>query len=346
MASLDGAVRDVVTYQLTGPRQFSRQPQPLPPLRSGWARVEFLYCGICGSDLSYFEGRRRIDYPRSMGHEFVARIVDLGEGTVGLQPDDIVTSDLNFRCGDCRQCRSGRSHLCEKGRQGAFTNRAFGRSADLDASYLSVVPSKIAHPHFALIEPLSCVLHGLDWLGLDTRSDTLIVGGGGLGLCAAFALDSCFDGGTFEMIERIAGRCERLTGAMHKGKVVAAASRTYDTVLDLSGTRSGLGIALDRVANGGRLCTLSHLDGSETPHFLHARLQRRDISFKLSYLNGSGSTVGKAASYLASNWAPRWNDCLDVSPLAEIQQVFERRAASSANKDILEIGAAALADQP
>src|SRR6202043_858897 len=116
----------------------------------GWARIRFLYCGVCGSDLAQYEGRRPGTYPRYLGHEFVAMVESVADSVEGINVGDVVVSDLNYRCQHCYQCVAGRSHLCTSGQTARFTTRAFAECANVDATYLWPIRNQRLHPRLSL----------------------------------------------------------------------------------------------------------------------------------------------------------------------------------------------------
>jgi threonine dehydrogenase-like Zn-dependent dehydrogenase len=323
-------------YLLTGPLTFERRELELPPLRPDWVRVRFIYCGICGSDLSQFEGRREASYPLSLGHEFVAEVVAVGADVTELQPGDAVTSDLNFRCRDCDQCRAGRSHLCRMGQIGEFSNRAFCDLGDLHASYL--LPLREGPlPRFALVEPLSCVLHAKNWASPDPTERILVIGGGGLGICLAFAL--CQQGASFDIAEQSPSRASQIESAVSPlGRLVPQPKEDeYDVVFDLSGSESGLKAGCRLVKPGGRLCSMSHLDGHSDASFLLAALTRRDVSFTVSYLNGEWSNLETAVSLLEDGWSATWEGLLRIVSVDDLQREFETRRAAPWCKTVIDL---------
>src|SRR5688572_8381124 len=98
-----------------------RDDLPRPEPGPGEALVRVLQAGICGTDLEL----RRGYYPfRGIpGHEFVG-VVE--QGPAELRGHRVV-GEINVVCGECRQCRAGRSAHCERrtvlgnaGRDGAF----------------------------------------------------------------------------------------------------------------------------------------------------------------------------------------------------------------------------------
>src|SRR3984893_4177343 len=64
------------------------------------------------------------------GHEFCARILEVGAGVSAFRPGDRVAARAKLPCGECSLCRSERSDLCRKGPvigfdlPGCFSERA------------------------------------------------------------------------------------------------------------------------------------------------------------------------------------------------------------------------------
>ncbi|MDX6306975.1 MAG: hypothetical protein QOI06_21 [Nocardioidaceae bacterium] len=300
-------------------------------------RVRFLYCGLCGSDLSRFDGQRDIAYPVSMGHEFVGEVIDVGHDVGNLKPGDLVTSDLNYRCGQCPQCRAHRSHLCTKGRIGLFSNRGFAEYGDLDASYMLPLPDP-ARRSLALSEPLSCVLHAWEWASPRQDDRVLIVGAGGLGMCMSFALRTCSPSTSFDITDVMPARLGSIAAVISPtGRGVPEPEGEYDIVFDLSGTESGLRSACASVRAGGRLCSMSHIAGPAAGSFLLSSLTRRDVTFTVSYLNGERDTLRAAADLLDGGWTPAWDALVEVVPLADLQGAFERRPRSHSCKTMIAV---------
>lgn len=326
-------------YILAGPRSLKRRRRTLAELDEAWVRVRFLYCGICGSDLSHFEGRRDVKYPRSLGHEFVAEVCEVGAAVGDIAPGDLVTSDLNYRCGSCDQCRARRSHLCRVGQAGLFSNRAFAELGDLEASYVTRLEGPL-RKELALSEPLSCVMHARDWAAPRPDDRVLIVGAGGLASCLSFALATAAPAVPFDITDTLPGRASLIESATPAAHMVREPDGEYDVVFDLSGSESGLRCACVHTKPGGRLCTMSHLDGYSRADFLLASLTRRDITFTVSYLNGERGTLDAAARALARGWSPEWERLLEIVPIDRLGEAFAKRRASRMCKTLVEIASA------
>jgi len=93
------------------PFELADVPDPTPGPGEAVARVI-----TCGSGLTIQHakaGRRKIDFPRIIGHEITGEIVAVGAGVSGLKVGDGVTSYFYLNCGHCRYCLSQLEPLCE-----------------------------------------------------------------------------------------------------------------------------------------------------------------------------------------------------------------------------------------
>lgn len=331
-------------YDLLAPWHIEKVHGQLPPLRPEWVRVRMAYCGLCGSDVSRYTGQRTASFPVSLGHEWVAVVEATGSRLRFLAPGDVVTTDLNFRCGSCRQCASGRSHLCDEGQVGRFTNRGFAIRADIHASYLQKCGRRPA-PYLALAEPLSCTMHGLSRCHVSPDDRVLVIGAGGLGVCMSFLLSRMELVESFEVTDLEPNRLDRLGGVVSpRGKAVREPADQYDVVLEVSGTATGLQAACERVSPGGRLCTMSHPPDGTSAEFLVERLLHKDVTVNLSYRNGQSSNLTNSIRLLEQEWTAEWNTLLDVRPFDALPEVIRDHPASSSNKVVIDMGASAATD--
>lgn len=81
----------------------------------GYAQMELIASGICGTDVHMHKGKLAVGFPSIIGHEFVGRIVatDLEEAKAyGLQIGDAVIADIAVPCGECILCKSGDDANC------------------------------------------------------------------------------------------------------------------------------------------------------------------------------------------------------------------------------------------
>ncbi|MEO6595881.1 MAG: alcohol dehydrogenase catalytic domain-containing protein [Planctomycetota bacterium] len=161
----------------------------------GEVLVEPLFAGVCGSDNSACLGKANfawVQRPRTLGHEFSARIVAFGpgaEGHAGLRQGDIVCGLAMRGCRDprCRGCRRGRWNYCRRKRIiGFHRDGALAQRAILEVDRCVPLRPGITPLQAALIEPLSVVAQGvLRKCGIQPGMDVVVSGCGIMGLMAA-----------------------------------------------------------------------------------------------------------------------------------------------------------------
>ena len=83
-----------------------------PALKKNHALIKIKRIGICGTDLHAFEGTQPyFQYPRIMGHELSAELVDMDNAPV-FNTGETVTIIQYFNCGHCFACINGKPNHC------------------------------------------------------------------------------------------------------------------------------------------------------------------------------------------------------------------------------------------
>lgn len=78
----------------------------------GEVRVRIAACGICASDLHVWRTGEGIGFPAVLGHEASGVVETVGSGVTQVSVGQPVVIAWIPRCGSCRACRAGRTHLC------------------------------------------------------------------------------------------------------------------------------------------------------------------------------------------------------------------------------------------
>ena len=102
-------------------------PDPEPGPRD--VVLEVQACGVCGSDMHFYEtdeddyilypGLTR--FPTILGHEFSGKVVAMGSDVELLKMGDIVTAEEMIWCGRCIACRNGYPNHCTNLEELGFT---------------------------------------------------------------------------------------------------------------------------------------------------------------------------------------------------------------------------------
>jgi threonine 3-dehydrogenase len=164
---------------------------PVPEVGLNDVLIEVLRTGICGTDVHIYNwdawAQKTIPVPMAVGHEFVGRIVAVGENVHDFHEGEIVSGEGHVVCGRCRNCLAGRRHLC-KDTKGVGVNRpgAFAEYLSLPMTNVWVHDPAIPRDVAAIFDPFGNAVHTalqFDVLG----EDVLITGCGPIG-CMAVAV--------------------------------------------------------------------------------------------------------------------------------------------------------------
>jgi threonine dehydrogenase-like Zn-dependent dehydrogenase len=230
--------------------------------------------------LAYEAIKRRLETEAPVqlfGHEFCARVLEVGEGVTRVRPGDRVAARAKLPCGSCSFCVEGRNHLCRKGPiigfqlPGCFAERAL-----LPEIALVRVDDRISDSEAACLQSLSDSVAAVETAGIGIGDAVAIYGQGSMGLeCLQIARssgaglivtvdvreESCRIsrelGADFAVDARAddpVAAIQRLTGGNGADVVFECAGGSPKQ--GLAGTRS-LMQAIDSVRSGGKLVGVS-----------------------------------------------------------------------------------------
>lgn len=176
---------------ISEPRRAAAQRIPIPTPQKGEALLKMLVGGVCGSDLASYRGQSAyVSYPRVIGHEFAAQVVEAEPNEYGITPGMIVTGNPYFNCGQCYSCRRGYVNACVNNqtmgvqREGAFSEY-FTMPLERLYNGQGIPPEALA-----LIEPFCISYHGVSRAKIGPGDKVLVVGAGAIGILAAVAARS------------------------------------------------------------------------------------------------------------------------------------------------------------
>ena len=162
---------------------------PEPEVGHNDLLVKVSKTAICGTDIHIYNwdewSQETIPVPMTVGHEFCGVVVDAGSEVSGFQTGDRVSGEGHITCGQCRNCRAGRRHLCGH-TQGIGVNRpgAFAEYLVIPAMNAYHLPDNISDEVAAILDPLGNATHtalSFDLVG----EDVVITGAGPIGIMAA-----------------------------------------------------------------------------------------------------------------------------------------------------------------
>jgi threonine 3-dehydrogenase len=206
------------------------------------------------------------------GHEYMGVVDTLGEGVSGVRPGARVSGEGHIPCGQCRNCLSGRAHICAR-TQGVGVNRpgAFAEFVVIPAANLRPLPDAVPDEIGAILDPLGNAVHTA--LAFDVvGEDVLITGAGPIGLMAAAV---CRRAGARHVVVSDLND-DRLALAMRMGATRGVRAdrddlhgvmeelgmrEGFDVGLEMSGAAPALQTMIDNVICGAKIALLGLFSG-------------------------------------------------------------------------------------
>jgi (R,R)-butanediol dehydrogenase/meso-butanediol dehydrogenase/diacetyl reductase len=156
------------------------------------------YCGICGTDLhEYAVGPivtptsphplTGVTLPQTLGHEFSARVVEVGPAVRDVRVGDRVAIMPAIVCGRCRYCRRGQGHLCVQFACTGLSAETGGLAelAVVKEYQVARLPDEVSDLEGAVVEPAAVAAYGVERAGVTGGDVVLVTGAGPIGILSA-----------------------------------------------------------------------------------------------------------------------------------------------------------------
>jgi L-iditol 2-dehydrogenase len=171
---------------LYGKENLQIESVPVPEIEPGDVLVRVQAALTCGTDVKVFRRgyhARMIVPPALFGHELAGDIVAVGRDVRKFRAGQRVVAANSAPCMECFYCRRGSENLCE---DLLFNNGAYAEYIRIPARIVErnmyEIPAHVSYKDAALVEPLACVMRGLDETGIHTGDSVAIIGLGPIGL--------------------------------------------------------------------------------------------------------------------------------------------------------------------
>ena len=168
--------------QITKPHELKMVTLERPEPGPGEVLIKVMASGICGTDIHILEGEYVGAYPVIPGHEFSGVVEQAGQAVSRIKVGDKVAVEPNIACDNCSYCLNNQQNFCDNW-------QAIGVTLPGGMAEYVIAPEKavfnIGELEFeegAFVEPLSCVLHGIQKTRLRLADRVAILGAGPIGL--------------------------------------------------------------------------------------------------------------------------------------------------------------------
>lgn len=248
--------------------------------------IQVAACGICGTDVHIIDGEfPPAKFPLIIGHEFGGTVTAVGDQVIGFSVGERVGVDPNVPCGECFFCQRGRGNLCERWTAVGVTGfwGGFAEYVAVPEKVVYPLPDKLDFQAAALIEPVSCVVHGFHVLAPRVGETYLVIGAGPMGLQNAQV--ARYNGaGAVALIDTNPKRLEiaRSFGFDNVGTslddVRHVAPRGFDNVIEATGKTKVAESAINACIRGGKLLIFGVCPPHETAAWNPYEIFRDEIT--------------------------------------------------------------------
>ncbi|MFP4396362.1 MAG: zinc-dependent alcohol dehydrogenase family protein [Anaerolineales bacterium] len=239
--------------QIEQPNHIALIDIPWPEPGPGDVLIQVMASGICGTDLHIVRGEYMGGYPLIPGHEFAGVVTEVGAEVTRFKAGDRVAVEPNIACGNCDQCLQNRQNFCRHWEAIGVT-RPGGMAQYVVAPEPAVFDiGALPFAVGAFMEPLSCVLHGVEKARVQLADRVAILGAGPIGLLLMQVVRAR-GAAEITIVEKNPARAAfaETFGADHCYRELdALPADAYDVVVDATGVIPVMARAIEFARRGG-----------------------------------------------------------------------------------------------
>lgn len=291
----------------------------------------------CGTDLKAFKrGHPVIPMPGVFGHEFSGIATEVGKGVINFKTGDEIMAVHSAPCLECRYCKKKLFNLCEN----IMHTKILGAFAEYILLPPHIVrqntfhkPKNLSFKEAAFLEPLSCVVHGMESLDIRKGDNALVIGSGPIGLLHLLLLKE--KGAVVTVIDK------------HKNKLLTAKDLGSDSVLikikkiadfigfdyvfECTGIPGVWEASVNYVRRGGTIVLFGGCKSGTKVTYDTGRLHYDEINLKGTF-HYRPSDVKKAYKLLCEKKIKVSSLISGCYPLRQTQKAFEKLAKGTGIK--------------
>jgi L-iditol 2-dehydrogenase len=290
-----------------------------------------------GTDLkAYRRGHPQMPMPTPFGHEFSGDVQSAGENVTKFETGDAVMCVHSAPCGRCYWCEHGQDELCES----VMSTKILGAYAEFIEVPEHIVrlnayrkPPELPYVAAAFLEPLACVVHSVEYLGVRSADTVVVMGDGGFGLLHAALLARvgaravlCGRRAERLQIARGMGVEDTIDVRAHDARAAVVAltgGRGADAAIECTGVQSVWESLPSLVRRGATVSFFGGLPSGTSVSFEAARMHYDEVRL-VSPFHFTPAAVRRAHDLLVTGELDPRPLVTDTLPLSRIGSAFER----------------------
>lgn len=281
------------------------------------AIVKPIVVGRCDLDTMYVTGRMPLASGEPIGHEIIAEVIEIGSTVNRVHVGQRVIVAAQISCGNCSRCIAGHTGRCETVPFGA--SYGMGRAGNYGGGLSDLLRVPYAD---AMLVPIPKnanpqTLIGLADMATDAwravgpalaerpRASVLVLGGATpvIGVYAA-GMACAMGAGVVDYVDTNSHRreCAIDYGARAHESIDTCNERSYDIVVDASGSAAQLLAALRRIAPEALVTSVA--PAFVGPEFPMAELYAKGLTYKVGRPNCRAGHTGALHAWSACGFSP------------------------------------------
>ncbi|BBM17806.1 alcohol dehydrogenase [Enterococcus avium] len=253
-------------------------------------KIRVAWCGLCGTDVHKFQGKNGASVvvpPIILGHECSGIVTAVGPECKYFKPGDRVACDPSYGCGKCSWCQQGFPNFCLE-RHGVA--KGFSEYVYPPEQNVYPIADSLDLETAAFTEPLSCVIHGLDLIQIQSGKTVVMYGMGAIG-SLMLQLIKYSGAGEIIVVEREAEKREL---ALKLGASLAVTDQeiealskelNIDYVVECIGLKQTMEQAIKIAGKNGKVLLFGLGDPEEPVSFNQFEAYTKELSIYTSFLN-------------------------------------------------------------
>jgi 2-desacetyl-2-hydroxyethyl bacteriochlorophyllide A dehydrogenase len=240
---------------IINPNQLQIVEMPTPEPGPDEVLIKVMASGICGTDVHIYRGEYLGGYPVIPGHEFAGVVEAVGDGVERFKAGDRVAVEPNIACDNCEDCLNNRQNFCQNWTAVGVTRPGgmaqYVTAPEKAAFSIGSLPFEVG----AFMEPLSCVVHGVERLDPAMGARTAIVGAGPIGILLLQVLQAQ-GAGEMTVVDKNTGRtayAKAMGADVTLTSLDALEKDGYEVVVDATGAPTVMERCINFARPGGKV---------------------------------------------------------------------------------------------
>ncbi|MGP5430948.1 zinc-dependent alcohol dehydrogenase family protein [Enterococcus malodoratus] len=253
-------------------------------------KIRVAWCGLCGTDVHKFQGKNGASVvvpPIILGHECSGIVAAVGPECKYFKPGDRVACDPSYGCGKCSWCQQGFPNFCLE-RHGVA--KGFSEYVYPPEQNVYPIADSLDLETAAFTEPLSCAIHGLDLIQIQSGKTVVMYGMGAIG-SLMLQLIKYSGAGEIIVVEQEAEKRELALKlgaslAVNDQEIEALSKElNIDYVVECIGLKQTMEQAIKIAGKNGKVLLFGLGDPEEPVSFNQFEAYTKELSIYTSFLN-------------------------------------------------------------